>query len=64
MSFEDVEGRVGAVSSPFPKSPRPRLQVTVLEMSGRVGGRIWTYRPKGRDWYVELGAMRLPPNHR
>ncbi|NWW97345.1 OXLA oxidase, partial [Caloenas nicobarica] len=38
--------------------------VTILEMSGRVGGRIWTYRPKGRDWYVELGAMRLPPNHR
>ncbi|XP_005514858.2 L-amino-acid oxidase [Columba livia] len=38
--------------------------VTVLEMSDRVGGRIWTYRPKGHDWYAELGAMRLPPNHR
>ncbi|NXW86968.1 OXLA oxidase, partial [Alopecoenas beccarii] len=38
--------------------------VTILEMSDRVGGRIWTYRPKGHDWYVELGAMRLPPSHR
>ncbi|KAM9207914.1 L-amino-acid oxidase [Leptosomus discolor] len=38
--------------------------VTVLEMSDRVGGRIKTYRPEGQDWYVELGAMRLPGKHR
>ncbi|NXY24897.1 OXLA oxidase, partial [Atrichornis clamosus] len=38
--------------------------VTVLEMSGRVGGRIQTYRPEGQDWYVELGPMRLPGKHR
>ncbi|XP_043352746.1 L-amino-acid oxidase-like [Dermochelys coriacea] len=37
--------------------------VTVLEMSGRVGGRIRTYRDDTQDWYVELGAMRLPGNH-
>ncbi|KAM6233282.1 L-amino-acid oxidase [Porphyrio hochstetteri] len=38
--------------------------VTVLEMSNQVGGRIRTYRPQGQDWYVELGAMRLPSQHR
>ncbi|NWW74232.1 OXLA oxidase, partial [Climacteris rufus] len=38
--------------------------VTVLEASGRVGGRIQTYRPEGGEWYVELGAMRLPGKHR
>ncbi|NXJ87133.1 OXLA oxidase, partial [Trogon melanurus] len=38
--------------------------VTILEASDRVGGRIWTYRPEGQDWYVELGAMRLPSKHR
>ncbi|KAM9591846.1 L-amino-acid oxidase [Morphnus guianensis] len=39
-------------------------RVTVLEMSNQVGGRIRTYRPEGQDWYVELGAMRLPGKHR
>ncbi|NXF41563.1 OXLA oxidase, partial [Nyctibius bracteatus] len=38
--------------------------VTILEASDRVGGRIRTYRPEGQDWYVELGAMRLPKSHR
>ncbi|KAM6289253.1 L-amino-acid oxidase [Aegotheles albertisi] len=38
--------------------------VTILEASAQVGGRIRTYRPKGQDWYVELGAMRLPKKHR
>ncbi|XP_027676740.2 L-amino-acid oxidase isoform X1 [Chelonia mydas] len=37
--------------------------VTVLEISGRVGGRIRTYRDETQDWYVELGAMRLPSTH-
>eukprot|EP00076_Gallus_gallus_P002607 NP_001092821.2 L-amino-acid oxidase precursor [Gallus gallus] len=37
-------------------------KVTILEISNRVGGRIRTYREK--DWYVELGAMRLPSKHR
>ncbi|TFJ96120.1 L-amino-acid oxidase [Platysternon megacephalum] len=37
--------------------------VTVLEASDRVGGRIKTYRDQKQDWYVELGAMRLPSNH-
>ncbi|XP_037227984.1 L-amino-acid oxidase [Falco rusticolus] len=38
--------------------------VTILERSDQVGGRIRTYRPEGQDWYVELGAMRLPSKHR
>ncbi|NXX80622.1 OXLA oxidase, partial [Urocolius indicus] len=38
--------------------------VTVLERSSEVGGRIRTYRAEGQDWYVELGAMRLPKKHR
>ncbi|XP_065272369.1 L-amino-acid oxidase-like [Emys orbicularis] len=37
-------------------------QVVILEASNRVGGRILTYRKE--DWYAELGAMRLPRNHR
>uniref|UniRef100_A0A8C3HWW8 Amine oxidase n=1 Tax=Chrysemys picta bellii TaxID=8478 RepID=A0A8C3HWW8_CHRPI len=37
-------------------------QVVILEASNRVGGRILTYREE--DWYAELGAMRLPKNHR
>ncbi|XP_053149385.1 L-amino-acid oxidase-like [Hemicordylus capensis] len=37
-------------------------QVRILEASDRVGGRIKTYRQK--DWYVDLGPMRLPKHHR
>ncbi|NXL40599.1 OXLA oxidase, partial [Glaucidium brasilianum] len=39
-------------------------EVTILERSNQLGGRVRTYRPKGQDWYVELGAMRLPGSHR
>ncbi|XP_067408116.1 L-amino-acid oxidase-like [Emydura macquarii macquarii] len=39
-------------------------KVTVLEISGRVGGRVMTYRDETDGWYVELGAMRLPSAHR
>uniref|UniRef100_A0A8C8BLH9 Amine oxidase n=1 Tax=Otus sunia TaxID=257818 RepID=A0A8C8BLH9_9STRI len=34
-------------------------KVTILERSNQLGGRIKTYRPKGKDWYVELGAIVL-----
>lgn len=37
-------------------------QVTLLEQSGRIGGRVWThYFVDGT--YGELGAMRIPANH-
>nr|XP_045007400.1 L-amino-acid oxidase-like [Jaculus jaculus] len=38
-------------------------QVTVLEASGRVGGRIETHRVAGVTWFIELGAMRIPISH-
>uniref|UniRef100_A0A8C3HNU7 Amine oxidase n=1 Tax=Chrysemys picta bellii TaxID=8478 RepID=A0A8C3HNU7_CHRPI len=37
-------------------------KVLILEASHRLGGRIMTHREQ--DWYVELGAMRLPGHHR
>ena len=37
--------------------------MTILESSGRRGGRMKTYRGKtlqGEEWYGDLGAMRFP----
>ena len=36
----------------------------VLEASDRVGGRIQTYRDLGNEWQGELGAMRIPRQHK
>lgn len=61
------EGRMlcGAyVTSPIEFIKELSFQVTVLEASGRVGGRIETHRVPGAHWYIELGAMRIPINHR
>ena len=39
-------------------------QVTILEASDRVGGRVHTYRHPSGKWYAELGAMRIPTQHK
>ncbi|KAI1893460.1 hypothetical protein AGOR_G00123950 [Albula goreensis] len=38
-------------------------KVTIVEASGRTGGRVETYRDK-EGWYAEFGAMRIPSFHR
>ncbi|KAK2863356.1 hypothetical protein Q5P01_002889 [Channa striata] len=38
-------------------------RVTMVEASGRVGGRVETYRNEKEGWYAELGAMRIPKFH-
>ncbi|KAM3616090.1 uncharacterized protein V6R79_012171 [Siganus canaliculatus] len=35
-------------------------KVTIIEASGRIGGRIETYRNEKEGWYAEVGAMRIP----
>ncbi|XP_069873246.1 L-amino-acid oxidase-like [Dipodomys merriami] len=39
-------------------------QVTILETSDRIGGRVFTFRNKEEGWYYDLGAMRIPKSHR
>ncbi|XP_059210461.1 L-amino-acid oxidase-like [Centropristis striata] len=39
-------------------------KVTIVESSGRVGGRVETYRNEEEGWYAELGAMRIPSFHK
>ncbi|KAL3050867.1 hypothetical protein OYC64_001189 [Pagothenia borchgrevinki] len=38
-------------------------QVTIVESSGRVGGRVHTHRNKTEGWFADLGAMRIPSFH-
>jgi len=38
------------------------IRVTILEASGRPGGRVQTFRKDG--WYAEFGAMRIPWSHK
>ncbi|XP_034532033.1 L-amino-acid oxidase-like [Notolabrus celidotus] len=38
-------------------------KVTIVEASGRVGGRVETYRNEEEGWYAEMGAMRIPSFH-
>ncbi|XP_028015764.2 L-amino-acid oxidase-like [Eptesicus fuscus] len=39
-------------------------QVSILEASNRVGGRVVTIRNEEEGWYHELGPMRIPKSHR
>ncbi|KAM9031954.1 L-amino-acid oxidase-like [Sarcophilus harrisii] len=39
-------------------------KVTVLEANHKIGGRVTTFRSPNNDWYIDLGPMRLPSNHR
>ncbi|KAI4800453.1 hypothetical protein KUCAC02_009681 [Chaenocephalus aceratus] len=39
-------------------------QVTIVESSERVGGRVHTHRNEEEGWFAELGAMRIPSFHR
>ncbi|MEQ2253718.1 hypothetical protein ILYODFUR_035259, partial [Ilyodon furcidens] len=38
-------------------------QVTIIEASERVGGRVETYRNYEEGWHAEIGAMRIPSFH-
>ncbi|XP_053277923.1 L-amino-acid oxidase [Pleuronectes platessa] len=39
-------------------------QVTIIEASDRIGGRVETFRNRREGWYAELGAMRIPNFHK
>ncbi|XP_060929601.1 L-amino-acid oxidase [Limanda limanda] len=39
-------------------------QVTIIEASDRIGGRVETFRNRREGWYAELGPMRIPNFHR
>uniref|UniRef100_A0A452Q7Q9 Amine oxidase n=1 Tax=Ursus americanus TaxID=9643 RepID=A0A452Q7Q9_URSAM len=39
-------------------------QVTILETSQHIGGRVATIRNEEEGWYHELGPMRIPKSHR
>ncbi|XP_035010049.1 L-amino-acid oxidase [Hippoglossus stenolepis] len=39
-------------------------KVTLIEASGRIGGRVETFRNRREGWYAELGAMRIPNFHK
>ncbi|MBB3906554.1 flavin monoamine oxidase family protein [Anoxybacteroides rupiense] len=56
-------GMAGLVSASLLK--QAGHQVTILEASERVGGRIYTIRSnfRGEDQYLEAGAMRIPHTH-
>ncbi|XP_004679516.1 PREDICTED: L-amino-acid oxidase-like [Condylura cristata] len=39
-------------------------QVTILEASDHIGGRVFTFRNEEEGWYYDLGPMRIPKSHR
>ncbi|XP_051254361.1 L-amino-acid oxidase isoform X3 [Dicentrarchus labrax] len=39
-------------------------KVTIIEASGRIGGRVETFRKITEGWYAEMGAMRIPSFHK
>nr|BAA97677.1 L-amino acid oxidase [Mus musculus] len=39
-------------------------EVTILEASNHIGGRVVTLRNKEEGWYLELGPMRIPESHK
>ncbi|XP_068601548.1 L-amino-acid oxidase [Brachionichthys hirsutus] len=39
-------------------------KTTIIEASGRIGGRVETFRNTREGWYAEVGAMRIPSFHK
>ncbi|XP_077467817.1 L-amino-acid oxidase-like [Stigmatopora argus] len=39
-------------------------EVTIIEASDRIGGRVETFRNFKEGWYAEMGAMRIPSFHK
>ncbi|KAH0516456.1 L-amino-acid oxidase, partial [Microtus ochrogaster] len=62
--LEAISGMGRKNSTPKNDSSFFELQVTILEASNHIGGRVVTVRNKTEGWYFELGPMRIPESHK